>query len=742
MERIDIVLDLKKGRISPKNDIKIQQFDKNCYETFINVQNNGEIYDLSSKTVRVQGIKPDGKSILVQAEITNAAYGMIKISFDEQATIVNGLLRLQLLIFGSNDFLKASVPFLVVVGDSLNVGEEVASTDVFTELVQKLNTLDEWDRYFTETSGAIEQKYTERLNGLDEHLAHIVHLAPPPNGVDDTQNLRDFFALGYKNIKFRKGTYNINLKNINRESLAWFYNLRDISIIGEETIIRDNTNYTISTLTNVFSFNNCKNITITGVECIGNDVINPNDNLSVLGSTFAYFENNCKNIKIDLKGSNLRFGIRSGDYLNGDYGNCSNFDLNIQGSMIGYPVAIYNADNVNAYVEVDGFHRGLYLAGVVNGNIVSKCKNIYGEITHILLTNAITKWNDNKDLREVRGCSNLKINATDNGSTIMHNNTLLVQIALSWVNKSYFDNIEVNFNIISSDGISDKIGGFAIQSAVKAQRPEYQYNFEPFIEFSNILITGNINRVAQKTPTNALGEIFIRAYDSDDVNYEHLPTVKNIKFQNISYQKGSVQTRNFYIDFPCGENVILDNCQFKGVNVSASAKKLTICNSTIGSLTSYKAIDELHNENNYIQNIDMSKVLTIISNTNTIYPFTKKTRTRVMTLPLNGGATYSIPSFLKRGALVKSILAQLSGYKTGGSWTIGVPINTSMFGIATINNSSGYNRFNMLNYGENAFPKLFNADTNLVITFLPSDNITYPTGTLTVFIEEELYDVT
>lgn len=174
MERIDIVLDLKKGRISPKNDIKIQQFDKNCYETFINVQNNGEIYDLSSKTVRVQGVKPDGKSILVQAEITNAAYGMIKISFDEQATIVNGLLRLQLLIFGSNDFLKASVPFLVVVGDSLNVGEEVASTDIFTELVQKLNTLDEWDRYFTETSGAIEQKYTERLNGLDSQMAETM----------------------------------------------------------------------------------------------------------------------------------------------------------------------------------------------------------------------------------------------------------------------------------------------------------------------------------------------------------------------------------------------------------------------------------------------------------------------------------------------------------------------------------------------------------------------------------------
>ena len=590
--------------------------------------------------------------------------------------------------------------------------------------------------------GKLYATLKERLDSSDAQLAEIVHLAPEPNGVDDTQNLRDFFALGYVNVKFRSGTYNITLDGTtNRQSLTWFTDKKNIKITGDGTIINDKTAYSSNKYVNVFGFTRCENVAIDGIDYTGIVVTNPDANLNTTGGTFAYFEDNCKNIKVNLKGTNLRYGVRSGDYLNPAYGQCKNFDLSVRGNMIGYPIAIYYGDNVKSYAEVDGFHRGTYLAGVFGGEIKSKCKNIYGEITHVLLTNTITEWNDDKDLRKTRACKNIDIFAEDDGSTRMSEFTQLIQLSLQWVSPgTEFENIFSEFYIKSSDGVSDKIGGFAIQSEAKSVRTEYPYNFEPHVKFINIKVKGFINRIGQTTATNSLGELFVRLYDVADTAYTHLPTVKNIEIE-VNYLRGGVQSRTLYVDAPSAEIVTFKNCNLTGINLSGSAKKVIMENTQIANLNCYKSIDELNLLNSNIGSIDTTKIPLIAQATNQLYPFVRKSVIRRVNVTLSGTASVAVPAFFKQGALVRNIMGLITGYATTGTWTMGVPIENASFGNSSLNQSSGYNRFTPLNYPVNALPKLFNLNTDLVVTFNPTDGITFPTGTLQLYIEEEVYSV-
>ena len=148
--------------------IKVKQNDTARYLLF-NLLDNGVPFSLENKTVRVYGVKPDGTKVFNNLTIINAARGLAELQLTTQMLIKPGCLKLELVIYEATDVLSTT-KFDINIISCLRDDEAIESTNEFSALTLGLIKLDEWDKYFKETSGAIEEKYTERLNGIDSSL--------------------------------------------------------------------------------------------------------------------------------------------------------------------------------------------------------------------------------------------------------------------------------------------------------------------------------------------------------------------------------------------------------------------------------------------------------------------------------------------------------------------------------------------------------------------------------------------
>lgn len=150
------------------NPIQVKQNDTARYLLF-NLLDNGVPFSLENKTVRVYGLKPDGTKVFNNLTIINAARGLAELQLTTQMLVKPGCLKLELVIYEATDILSTT-KFDIDVIASLRDDAAIESTNEFSALTLGLSKLDEWDKYFKETSGAIEEKYTERLNGIASSL--------------------------------------------------------------------------------------------------------------------------------------------------------------------------------------------------------------------------------------------------------------------------------------------------------------------------------------------------------------------------------------------------------------------------------------------------------------------------------------------------------------------------------------------------------------------------------------------
>ena len=157
--------------------IKVKQNDTARYLLF-NLLDNGVPFSLENKTVRVYGLKPDGTKVLNNLIIINATRGLAELQLTTQMLVKPGCLKLELVIYEATDVLSTT-KFDINIISCLRDDEAIESTNEFSALTLGLSKLDEWDKYFKETSGTIEEKYTERLNGIDASLEKIKYYVTP-----------------------------------------------------------------------------------------------------------------------------------------------------------------------------------------------------------------------------------------------------------------------------------------------------------------------------------------------------------------------------------------------------------------------------------------------------------------------------------------------------------------------------------------------------------------------------------
>ena len=140
------------------------------------ILNNNIPFSLENKTVRARIKKPDGNVCYNDMEIINASEGECDLKLTNQILIKPGMCKVQLEIMENGEILSTII-FAIFIRESIDIKDAAESTNEFTALENGIIKLDEWDKYFKETSGAIEEKYTERLNAVESSLEDIANKA-------------------------------------------------------------------------------------------------------------------------------------------------------------------------------------------------------------------------------------------------------------------------------------------------------------------------------------------------------------------------------------------------------------------------------------------------------------------------------------------------------------------------------------------------------------------------------------
>ncbi|WP_338631122.1 BppU family phage baseplate upper protein [Clostridium baratii] len=163
-------------------NIKAKQNDTARYLLFT-IVDNGVPFSLQGKEVKIFAVKPDGKLVYNACQITNSTNGETKLNLTSQMLAVPGTLKSELVISEGNNILS-TIPFEIEVIKSLRDDRAIESTNEFSALTNGLSKLDEWDNLFKETSGKIEEKYTERLNNVSSQFSDGM------NKLNDLENVK------------------------------------------------------------------------------------------------------------------------------------------------------------------------------------------------------------------------------------------------------------------------------------------------------------------------------------------------------------------------------------------------------------------------------------------------------------------------------------------------------------------------------------------------------------------------
>ncbi|MEN8079351.1 BppU family phage baseplate upper protein [Clostridioides difficile] len=130
-------------------------------------------FNLSNRSVRVYGVKPDGTTIFNDLTITHSATGFCLLELTNQMLAVAGIVKLELMIT-EEDKKLTTIPFELEVIKKINSNDAIESSNEFSSLLNALKEIDQWNREFADKSGKLEELYTTRLNELNGQLDNIV----------------------------------------------------------------------------------------------------------------------------------------------------------------------------------------------------------------------------------------------------------------------------------------------------------------------------------------------------------------------------------------------------------------------------------------------------------------------------------------------------------------------------------------------------------------------------------------
>ena len=303
-------------------------------------------FDLTEKSVRVYGIKPDEKKIFNDLVINDAKKGYCTLELTNQMLSVAGLVKLELVIYKGSKKLS-SIPFVLNVISSLNSEDAIVSTNEFTALMNGLAALSEYDTYKSNAKQVPVIK--EEVSNLSAQLEHITtYITPEMFGcigdgiIDDTVNLQ------------RCIDYAISKKVSIKSKSYKKYKISDtINVNGTVNIDFNNSTLLATTKSDVININHVGVNTFNGT--IENLIIDCND-ISECGLKITYSQRRLfKSVKvINLKA--IGIDIVAGNVNKFSYIWIEGKNVNI--NTIGfrnncYDMVVSHMDIINCHVSIE-----------------------------------------------------------------------------------------------------------------------------------------------------------------------------------------------------------------------------------------------------------------------------------------------------------------------------------------------------------------------------------------------------
>ena len=434
----------------------------------INIIDNGMPVDLTGVTVYLYAKKADDTKVFNTVKVEDAKQGIVLVEITSQVLAIEGIIKLTLLLVKDNARLATKI-FNLKVDETIIDDEAIESANEFGALTESLSKLGEWNSYFEETSGKIEEKYTERLNQVDSQLEQNT------SEISSISNMLDFkFKDKISILEICLDTSldltdciqsNIDNGNLKNKVLIFPYGEFKISTI------RIPCNYPIGFVGNGFQ---TTKIILTGEDAEGFrfDGDNSGDTMSMAHSFFirdmtitsnnlpvkgaitinngALFELSNLFIKY-VNGYGIKFaGGQDGIIQHVDVEGCGNFDSKISSIILNNWTAIITGDGCNRLtfyhvrIERPKWH-GFDLANIAYCNTFTDCK-VHGDPNYS--TNAsgfILRGKFNK----IDGCqiSHMKNGIELTGPTINHSNII--------VNNQFVSLQSFDINAITVQGVNN-----------------------------------------------------------------------------------------------------------------------------------------------------------------------------------------------------------------------------------------------------------------------------------------------
>ena len=146
----------------------------------ITILDNNIPMDLTGVTVSLYAEKPDGKKVFNSVAIEDKTNGTVLANLTSQTLVVEGLIKLTLLLV-KNGAKLCSKQFLLNVDSSIIDDKAVESTNEFTALVEALGRVNNIDSKFEDVSSQLETYVDNAVNITD-----IVNIANSENEMEDT----------------------------------------------------------------------------------------------------------------------------------------------------------------------------------------------------------------------------------------------------------------------------------------------------------------------------------------------------------------------------------------------------------------------------------------------------------------------------------------------------------------------------------------------------------------------------
>lgn len=145
-----------------------KQGDTKSRFLLFNLSSGGAAINLTSRSVRVYAVKPDGREVFNDLVISDPTQGTCILELTNQMLAIPGIVKMELMI---TEGLKklTSFEFELEVIKSLNSETAIVSTNEFTALINGLASLNEYDKYKKEIDSARGDFFSllERLNNSD-----------------------------------------------------------------------------------------------------------------------------------------------------------------------------------------------------------------------------------------------------------------------------------------------------------------------------------------------------------------------------------------------------------------------------------------------------------------------------------------------------------------------------------------------------------------------------------------------